>query len=111
MKTICQQDSLIKEFCRGLIHKIGTEGEQRRMDKDNIRTKVRAVARLLAGLNEKISQSLSLEEYIKPNTFMLTYIVNIVTDVGLHSQNLALTVGHYIKQICQLKKSVSLQTR
>ncbi|RUS79500.1 hypothetical protein EGW08_012732 [Elysia chlorotica] len=108
LKTVCQQDSLIKEFCRGLVHKIGTEGEQRRKDKDNIRTKVRAVARLLVGLNERTNQSLSLEEYIKPKTFML--IVNTVKDMGMHSPNLALTLGHYIKQICQLKKSVALQT-
>ncbi|GFS23502.1 hypothetical protein ElyMa_006978800 [Elysia marginata] len=107
LKSICQQDNLIEEFCRGLIHKIGTEGEQRRKDKDNIRTKVRAVARLLVCLNEKTNQSISLEQYIKPSTFML--IVNIVQDMGLHSPNLAFTLDHYIKQICQLKKSVALQ--
>ena len=107
LKTICQQDSLITEFCRGLVHKLGTKGEQRRKDKDNIRTKARAVARLLVGLNEKTNKSLSLDEYIKPETFMLT--VNTVKDMGLHFPNLALNLGHYINQIYQLKKSVALQ--
>ena len=37
-------------------------------------------------------------------------VVNTVRDMGKHSPNLALTLGHYIKQICQLKQSLSLQS-
>ena len=37
-------------------------------------------------------------------------VVNTVRDMGKHSPSLALTLGHYIKQICQLKQSLSLQS-
>ena len=53
LKMACQKDRLIKEFCRGLLHKLGTNNEQRRKDKDNVRAKLRAVGRLLLSLNKK----------------------------------------------------------
>ena len=53
LKIVCQKDRIIKEFCCGLLHKLGTNHEQRRKDKDNIRAKLRAMGRLLISLNEK----------------------------------------------------------
>ena len=37
-------------------------------------------------------------------------VVNTVRDMGKDSPNLALTLGHYIKQICQLKQSLAIQS-
>ena len=108
LRDICQRDDLIKEFCRGLMHRIGPIGEQRRKDKDNVRTKTRAVARLVSMLNQKHTQVLSLNDYITPRLFM--DVVNVVKDVGLSSPNYALTLGNYLKQLCLLKKSLALQT-
>ena len=48
LRNICMRDILIKEFCRGLLHKLRTEDEQRHKDKNNVSTKLRAVARLLS---------------------------------------------------------------
>ena len=36
LKSIAENDKLIREFCRGLVHKLGTKAEQRRKDQDNI---------------------------------------------------------------------------
>ena len=107
LRDICQRDDLLKEFCRGLIHRIGPKGEQRRKDKDNVRTKIRAVARLVSMLNEKHHKVLSLNDYIHPCLFM--DVVNCVKDVGLSLPNYALTLGNYLKQLCLLKKSLALQ--
>ncbi|XP_005098712.2 uncharacterized protein LOC101849288 [Aplysia californica] len=107
LRQICMHDVLIREFCRGLVHKLGPLEEQRRKDKDNIRTKVRAVGRLVVRLNEKSNQDLDLSAFLKPTHFRL--IVETVRDMGLESPNLSLTLGHYIKQIVQLKQSLALQ--
>ena len=37
------------------------------------------------------------------------FIVSTVKDLGIQYPNLALTLGHYIKQICQIKQSLALQ--
>ena len=47
VKALCMKDMLILEFVQSLLDKLGTEGEQQRKDKDNIRTKLRTVGRLL----------------------------------------------------------------
>ena len=107
LKEIAQGDVLIREFIRGLVNKLGTEDEQRRKDKDNIRTKVRAVARLLKALNEKTGETKSLIEYIRPQCFML--VVEVVKNIGLSFPNLALCLGHYIRQLALLKQSYGLQ--
>ena len=108
LRNVCMSDVLIKEFCRGLLHKLGSLDEQRRKDKDIIRTKLRAVGRLLISLNTKSKEEHELSHYITPNRFML--VVNTVKDMSTHSPNLALTLGHYIKQICQIKQSLALQS-
>ena len=107
LKLTCQKDRLIKEFCRGLLHKLGTNNEQRRKDKDNIRAKLRAAGRLLISLNKKLEKELDMSAYINPKYFMS--IVQTVKELGHATPNLTLTLGHYIKQICQLKRSLALQ--
>ena len=52
LKNICEDDQLIREFTRTLLDKIGSQEEQRKKDKDNIRAKVRTVARIVKKLNE-----------------------------------------------------------
>ena len=107
LKKTCRTDPLIKEFCRGLLHKLGHDSEQRRKDKDNIRTKLRAVGRLLLSLNHKRQEDMDLWSYIAPKHFKM--IVKVVKEMGQKTPNLALTLGHYIKQLCQLKHSLALQ--
>ena len=107
LKDICLSDTLIKEFCRGLVHKLGPTEEQRRRDKDNIRNKLRSVGRLLIALNEQSKTKSDLSSYIVPKSFML--VVRTVKEIGQLTPNLALSLGHYIKQICMLKQSLAIQ--
>ena len=109
LQNIAKKDKLIREFCRGLIHKLGTDEEQRRKDKDNIRTKIRALSRLLKALNENNQEWRDLISYITSEDFPL--IVKVVKTIGLTQPNMSLTLGHYLKQICQLKKSLALQCK
>lgn len=109
LQNIAKQDKLIREFCRGLIHKLGTEEEQRRKDKDNIRTKIRALARLLKALNKNNQEWRDLMSYITSKDF--PFIVKVVKTIGLAQPNMSLTLGHYLKQISQLKKSLALQCK
>jgi len=64
LKNICEDDQLIREFTMTLLDKIGSQEEQRKKDKDNIRTKVRTVARIVKKLKENKVNSLKLSEFI-----------------------------------------------
>ena len=70
-------------------------------------TKLRAVAILLSKLNEKKKDDSHLSSYITPKYSML--VVDAVRDMGKDSPNLALTLAHYIKQVCQLIQSLALR--
>ncbi|ESO97595.1 hypothetical protein LOTGIDRAFT_228230 [Lottia gigantea] len=109
LKEICKNDELIRVFASNLLDRLGTEEEQRRKDKDNIRTKVRSVGRLLRKLNEKKFRDLPLNSYICGREF--STVVNTVKELSIecNSPNLALTLGHYLKQICLLKISLSIE--
>ena len=37
------------------------------------------------------------------------FIVKVVKSIGLVQPNMSLTLGHYLKQVSQLKKSLALQ--
>ena len=110
LKEICQQDELIKEFGVSLLQRLGTEDEQRRKDQDNVRTKMRSVARLVKKLNDSKLRNLPLDSYISPREFM--NVVECVKEVSRESDSpqLAITIGHYLKQIALLKASLGLQT-
>ena len=69
LKDTCSHDELIREFGMWLLDKLGNEDEQRRRDQDNIRTKMRSLARLLAKLNEQKLFPQPLSYYICANEF------------------------------------------
>lgn len=110
LKEVCIEDTLIREFGLCLLDRMGTPEEQRRKDEDNVRTKLRSTARLLGKLNGKKLRPQAMDNYITGGEFM-----NVVMSVNelsreAGSPNLALTLGHYIKQICLLKGSLAIQT-
>ena len=108
LRQVSQSDALIKEFAKGLLQKLGSKDEQRLKDKDNIRTKVRHVARLLVALKEKSKEITDLDSAITPSKFFL--VVDTVKDISQQcdSPKLGTTLGHYLKQISMLKKSLAL---
>ena len=54
VKNICSNDKLIREFGKCLLGSLGNENEQRRKDKDNIRTTLRSVKGEYIYLRERI---------------------------------------------------------
>lgn len=109
LRQICFEDELIREFGLWLLEKLGSKSEQRRKDEDNVRTKMRALARLLMKLNEDKIFKENLSFYIAPNHFRT--VIQAVKDLyrEVNSPQLGLTLGHYIKQASLLKASVGLQ--
>ncbi|KAH3807280.1 hypothetical protein DPMN_135615 [Dreissena polymorpha] len=64
LKKVCQEDELIRQF--GLYHlgRLGPLEEQRLKDQDNVRTKMRSLARLLVRLNGEELFSYPLSHFI-----------------------------------------------
>lgn len=109
LKEICENDKLIREFGLSLTEKLGTKEEQRRKDSDNIRTKMRSVARLLMKLNENKLVPQPLCFFICPREFR--NIVRAVKELSreVDSPKLALNLGNYLKQISLLKISLGIE--
>jgi len=108
LKRTCENDTLIKEFGLTLLLKIGPKEEQRRKHENNISTKLRAVARLVKELNKEKVFPLPLSDFLTPSAFKT--VVNTVNEMSraAGSPNLALTLGHYLKQMAFLKRSIAL---
>ncbi|XP_060570745.1 uncharacterized protein LOC132729023 [Ruditapes philippinarum] len=106
LKKVCYEDELIREFGIHLLDKLGSEEEQRRKDKDNIRTKMRCVASLLNKLNTKKLLPQPLNNFISAQEFI--NVVNAVKELSRerNSPQFAVCVGGYLKHICLLKKSL-----
>lgn len=109
LKDTCFSDKLLREFGFALMERLGTIDEQRKSDSDNIRTKLRSVARLLKKLNERKIVPQDLSNYIRPSEF--SNVVAAVKDLYREndSPQLGIVLGHYIKQICLLKASMALE--
>lgn len=110
LKEMCTSDNMIKEFGLSLMEKLGMNSEQRRKDHDNIRTKLRAVGRLLKKLNENKFRKQDIDYYLCPSEFK--NVVHAVKELSqeANSPNLALTLGHYVKQLALLKGSKGIET-
>jgi hypothetical protein len=108
VRAVCQSDQLIREFGRSLLGRLGTVKEQRRKDKDNIRSKCRAVGRLLLELNDGQQVPNDLSHFICGNKFQ--HVVRSVKKMAVDtdSPSLATSLGHYLKQIALLKMTVAI---
>jgi hypothetical protein len=108
---ICKNDPVIREFAWGQLERLGTDEERRIKDEDNIRTKVRTLGRGLKKMNENLSDERwhSLSEFLSPQYFR--HVLASVKQLALEadSPNLALTLGHYIKQSFLLKISLGIE--
>ncbi|GFN83295.1 Zinc finger protein 271 [Plakobranchus ocellatus] len=108
LKRISEDDFLICEFAKGLLKKLGTKEEQRLKDMDNIRTKIRHIARLLKAMKERETEIKDLESAITPKFFFLVVETVKHLSVECDSPKFATTLGHYLKQLSILKKSLAL---
>ncbi|XP_052230128.1 uncharacterized protein LOC127844152 isoform X2 [Dreissena polymorpha] len=109
LKKVCQEDELIRQF--GLYHlgRLGPLEEQRLKDQDNVRTKMRSLARLLVRLNGEELFSYPLSHFICAQKFDLVAktVKEMYQEIG--SSQLGLNLGHYIKQVSLLKSSMCLR--
>lgn len=107
---ICREDTLLREFAQSLLCRLGTIDEQRRKDKDNIRTKVRSVARLIVKLNEyENEENHPLSFFISPGQFRRTLLGVKMLCLESDSPNIAITLGNYLKQIFLIKISLAIE--
>ncbi|KAL5020637.1 hypothetical protein ScPMuIL_002283 [Solemya velum] len=109
LKETCFHDELIREFGMWLLDKLGNDDEQRRKDLDNVRTKMRSLARLLSKLNEPKLFAQPLCNFLCAKEFNAVVTAVKSCSKEADSPQLALTLGHYIKQVALLKASVALQ--
>lgn len=109
VKEICESDDLIRQFGSCLLEKLGTLEERRRKDVDNIRTKLRTVGRLLKVLNAGMLDHRPLSDFLSGPNFHK--VVTGVKELALQSDspNIALILGHYLKQINLLKLSLGIR--
>ncbi|GFO33345.1 hypothetical protein PoB_005985000 [Plakobranchus ocellatus] len=75
---------------------------------DNIRAKIRHIARLLKGMKRRETQIKDLESAITPKFCFLVVETIKYLSVERDSPKLATTLGHYLKQLSVLKKSLAL---
>lgn len=107
---ICLGDALIRMFAQSKCDRLGTTDEQRRRDLDTIRTKVRSLGRLLKQLNIGGGVWKDLNYFLHPAHFNDVWkgVRKLGEESG--SPQLAITLGHYVKQVILLKRSLGVQT-
>lgn len=108
---ICKSDKLICEFAKSKLERLGDERDKRLKDNDNVRTKVRTLGRLLIQLNknETKEEEKDLSSYITGKYFSKVVDAVKALAASTDSPNIALALGHYLKQVCLLKVSVGIQ--
>jgi hypothetical protein len=109
IRNICSRDPLIREFTSSLLDRLGEEDIRRRKDNTNARQKVRTLGRFLSFLNteaEGIWKPLSF--FLSPSKFK--FVANCVRKMTkeVDSPQLALVLGHYIRQTNLLKISMGV---
>ena len=106
----CSTDRIIREFALGYLERLGLQDERRKKDLDNIRTKVRSLGRLLNKMNKDCValNSKSLSHFLKPGQFRLVVAYVKALSQEADSPQLAITLGHYVKQACLLKMSLGV---
>lgn len=93
-----ENDSLIRVFGK---HQLLRKGDQLSWsEKNQIRGKLRFLARLLHQIRSQTQTSCDLSTYLKPQYY--DSMVEAVLEIRKSNKQLALTLGHYIKQVCLL---------
>ena len=84
LEDIARSDELIRDYCRSLLQRLGDDTEQRIKDKDNIRTKLRTIAKLFKALNQRTPRWQSLAHFISGPCFDL--LVSTTKDLAAYRQ-------------------------
>lgn len=103
VEAIVRNDALIQDFAVELLGRLGTASERRSTDFNNIKTKVRSVARLCHQIRMATDTSCEMMEYISPTYFRAT--IAATKELALVSPQLAIALGHYLRSLVLLKIS------
>lgn len=98
-------DRLIKIFGQ---HQILRKGDLNFSETNQLRGKLRFLARLLLAIREKTETELSFSELLRPEYY--DAFVAAVLEIRQSNKQLALTLGHYVKQICLLNISEGIKS-
>lgn len=100
------EDRLINLFCR---HQLLRKGDALTWDETNqVRQKLRSLARLLLVLREKTNKELSFMDFLKPQFY--DRFVDSVIEIRKTNRQLAFTLGHYIRKICRLNLAEAIKS-
>lgn len=100
-------DELIRIFGQ---HQLLRKGQKLSWSEVNqVRGKLRFLARLLHTVRELSATELSFDEYLRPEYY--DTFVAAVLQIRDANKQLALTLGHYIKQLCLLNIAESIKSR
>ena len=107
--NVCQADPIIRLFAQSQLDRLGTPDEQRKNDYDNIRGKVRVLARLLKEMNKDLSWK-PLSDFITAQKF--EHMVKAVKMLAIenNSPQVAIVLGHYMKHCSLLKLTHAIKT-
>lgn len=104
--TLLSGDSLIKKFGQ---HQLLRKGEFVNWSETNqIRGKLRFLARLLQAVHTTSGKTLSMSEMLKPQFYDV--FVSSVLEIRKENKQLAFTLGHYVKKLCLLKTAEAIKS-
>lgn len=99
-------DPLIKIFGENQLLRMGG-ANLRHAEVNNIRNKLRSLARLLIVLRERTNATMNFEHLLKPKYYDM--FREAVSRLSVESPQLGLTLGHYIKQINLLNMAEAIK--
>lgn len=99
MLEIIRNDKLIQLYAQHQVERIGYQEDLRRADKNNIRNKIRSIARLVIECAK--DNKLSLSDILTPA--MYNRAVEAVRTLAKESDQLGLALTIYVKQLTLLK--------
>lgn len=110
LRSIIKKDKLIQEFAKHLIQRLGLPEERRPSDINNIRNKLRSLARLVKLLQPPTAGIfVELSRFIAPQHF--DSVIAASRDMAISSPQLGLALGHYLKQTVMQKIALAIKGR
>lgn len=104
---VIRNDSLIRLFAR---HQLLRKGNDVTFtERNQIRGKLRFLGRLCLALHEVTSEKKTLSQFITPGHY--DDCVNAVLQLREQNQQMAFTLGHYIKKICYIKLAEGIKAQ
>lgn len=106
VEKVVREDTIIRDFGIELLGRLGTADERRTTDLNNVKTKLRSVARLVTRIRTNTGTTLDLNGYLSPKHF--SNVVKASKDLAAVSPQLTIALGHYVRSAVLLKLSFAI---